>query len=151
MTPIIMLTNVSAGEIDIDHDPDPEQVSILLQFFPTKYYFYSINKVLNIRLFIYFYFVLVSGNRSPSTSVSQTSQLLLEDVKEKGISMAYICKLQPRPGTLILEKCVDFGVPPGPLLGKLKSGEDVTLENGTVVRSADVCEPNDPGPVFIGE
>lgn len=65
--------------------------------------------------------------------------------------MAFICKLQPRPGALLLEKCVDCGVPPGPLLGKLKSGEDVTLEDGTVVRSVDVCEPNDPGPVFIGK
>lgn len=65
--------------------------------------------------------------------------------------MAYICKLQPRPGALILEKCVDFGVPPGPLLGKLKSGEDVTLASGVVVKASDVCEPDDPGPVFIGE
>lgn len=64
--------------------------------------------------------------------------------------MAYICRLQPRPGTLILEKCVEYGVPPGPLLGKLKSGEDITLPSGVLVKAADVREPNDPGPVFIG-
>jgi ribonuclease Z len=49
-----------------------------------------------------------------------------------------------------LEKCVKFGVPPGPLLGKLKSGEDVTLANGNLVKASDVCDPDDPGPVFIG-
>lgn len=65
--------------------------------------------------------------------------------------MAYICKLQPRPGALNLEKCVDFGVPPGPLLGRLKNGEEVTLQSGAVVKPSDVCEPDDPGPVFIGE
>lgn len=64
--------------------------------------------------------------------------------------MAYICRLQPRPGALSLEKCVKYGVPPGPLLGKLKGGEDVTLGNGVVVRSVDVRDPDDPGPVFIG-
>lgn len=73
-----------------------------------------------------------------------------QERKEQGISIAYICKLHPRPGALILEKCVDFGVPAGPLLGKLKNGEDVTLQSGVVVRSEDVREPDDPGPVFIG-
>lgn len=64
--------------------------------------------------------------------------------------MSYICQLQPRPGALCLDKCVRLGVPPGPLLGRLKSGEDVTLANGKVVKTADVCDPDDPGPVFIG-
>lgn len=64
--------------------------------------------------------------------------------------MAYICRLQPRPGALSLEKCVEHGVPPGPLLGKLKIGEDITLESGVVVQSVDVREPDDPGPIFIG-
>jgi ribonuclease Z len=35
-------------------------------------------------------------------------------------------------------------------LGKLKSGEDVTLANGNLVKASDVCDPDDPGPVFIG-
>lgn len=64
--------------------------------------------------------------------------------------MAYVCKLHPRPGALNLERCVKMGVPPGPLLGKLKAGGNVTLSNGNVVSSKDVCEPDDPGPVFIG-
>lgn len=64
--------------------------------------------------------------------------------------MSYICRLQPRPGALNLDKCVRMGVPPGPLLGKLKGGEDVILPNGNIVTSKDVCEPDDAGPVFIG-
>lgn len=42
------------------------------------------------------------------------------------------------PGALHLERAVAFGVPKGPLLGKLKSGQDVELDNGVVVRSCDV-------------
>lgn len=62
---------------------------------------------------------------------------------------AYICKLKPKPGVLCLEKCVERGVPPGPLLGQLKNGRDVTLPNGKVVKAAEVKGPDDPGPVFI--
>ncbi|XP_049776088.1 ribonuclease Z, mitochondrial [Schistocerca cancellata] len=65
------------------------------------------------------------------------------------MAVSYICRLKPRPGSLNLEKCVEKGVPPGPLLGRLKSGEDVELEDGSVVKSAEVCFPDDPGPVFL--
>lgn len=62
---------------------------------------------------------------------------------------AYICKLKPRPGTLDLEKCVESGIPPGPLLGQLKNGYDVALSDGTIVMSKDVRGPDDPGARFI--
>lgn len=66
------------------------------------------------------------------------------------VSMAYICHLNDRPGTLNLQACVAQGVPPGPLLGRLKAGEDVTLPDGRVVLSKDVTSAEEPGPVFIG-
>ena len=43
---------------------------------------------------------------------------------------AYFCNFSPRPGKLDIDKCVELGIKPGPLLGKLKSGQDVTLEDG---------------------
>jgi len=57
---------------------------------------------------------------------------------------AYICNFRPRKGRLDAEKCFDQGVPPGPLLGKLKAGEDVTLADGRVVKSCDVMEDSGP-------
>ncbi|XP_058169782.1 ribonuclease Z, mitochondrial [Anopheles ziemanni] len=69
--------------------------------------------------------------------------------REEQSVMAYICKLKPRLGQLSLEKCVDFGVPAGPLLGQLKNGNDITLPDGRIVKSSDVRAPDDPGPVFI--
>lgn len=65
------------------------------------------------------------------------------------VSFAYICRMEARPGTLNLEACVERGVPPGPLLGRLKSGEDIILNDGTLVYSKDVTSPNDPGAIFI--
>lgn len=63
--------------------------------------------------------------------------------------MSYICKLHPRAGTLNLEKCIEKRVKPGPMLGQLKAGVDVTLPDGTVILSKDVCSPATPGPIFI--
>lgn len=65
------------------------------------------------------------------------------------ISMVYICRLKPKLGHLNLEACVEKNIPPGPLLGRLKAGEDVTLPDGTLVRAKDVKSPDEPGAVFI--
>lgn len=64
--------------------------------------------------------------------------------------MAYICECKARPGSLSLHKCIKLGVPKGPLLGRLKNGETLTLDNGLTVKPDDVREPDDPGPIFLG-
>ncbi|KAH8401674.1 hypothetical protein KR009_007226 [Drosophila setifemur] len=61
----------------------------------------------------------------------------------------YICQLKPRPGALNLVKCVEQGVPPGPLLGQLKNGHDITLPDGKVVRSVDVTEASETALSFV--
>jgi len=50
----------------------------------------------------------------------------------------------------MIEKCLEYGVPSGPLLGQLKRGEDVTLSNGRVVKAASVRSPDAPTTTFIG-
>lgn len=57
----------------------------------------------------------------------------------------YRVEQKPLPGELLIEKAQQLGVPKGPLLGQLKAGHDVTLENGTVVSSKDVTNPPQPG------
>ena len=62
---------------------------------------------------------------------------------------AYICHFSPRPGRLDFNKCIELGLKPGPELGKLKRGEDVTLENGTVVKSSDVVGEASPPSAYL--
>ena len=57
----------------------------------------------------------------------------------------YRMEQKPLPGELLIEKALHYGVPKGPLLGQLKAGQDVTLADGTVVRSVDVTSPPKQG------
>lgn len=91
--------------------------------------------------------ITASNTRSAVPSIAQ---LIPHKEREQNITMCFICRLNPRPGALSVEKCVEAGVPPGPLLGQLKAGKTITLDSGVVVKSEDVCLPDDPGPIIIG-
>ncbi|CAG7725545.1 unnamed protein product [Allacma fusca] len=64
-------------------------------------------------------------------------------------AMCYICRVKPKEGKLLVDKCVEKGVPPGPLLGELKAGRDITLKNGTVVCAKDVRSEESAQMVFV--
>ncbi|MGM9920397.1 MAG: ribonuclease Z [Bhargavaea sp.] len=57
----------------------------------------------------------------------------------------YRIEQKPLPGKLLIDHAKASGVPKGPLLRELKEGRDITLEDGTVVRSRDVTGPPQPG------
>ncbi|MEG0439310.1 MAG: ribonuclease Z [Solibacillus sp.] len=57
----------------------------------------------------------------------------------------YRIEQKPLAGELYIDKAIASGVPKGPLLGQLKAGNDVVLENGHVVRSMDVTSPPQDG------
>lgn len=63
--------------------------------------------------------------------------------------VAYVCQLPNILGPLDPQKCKELKVPIGPKLALLKSGQDVELQDGTVVRSAQVCGPPRIGMKFI--
>ena len=64
--------------------------------------------------------------------------------------LGYRIEQKPLPGKLLIDKVKEAGVPNGPLLKQLKDGEDVTLEDGRIVRSHDVTgEPQDGFTVAI--
>jgi ribonuclease Z len=45
--------------------------------------------------------------------------------------VGYVLEEDPRPGVFHPERAAELGIPRGPLWGRLQSGEDVTLEDGT--------------------
>lgn len=56
---------------------------------------------------------------------------------------------RPRGGALNTELLAGMGVPSGPAYGSLKSGKDVTLEDGRLIRSADVVGNPTLGRVVV--
>ena len=52
-----------------------------------------------------------------------------------------------RPGELLMDKLAQYNVPNGPLLGKLKNGEKISLDNGTILDGKDFLGPNKAGRV----
>ncbi|GFS83645.1 zinc phosphodiesterase ELAC protein 2 [Nephila pilipes] len=65
------------------------------------------------------------------------------------LSFSYVCKIFKKLGDLNLEKCVEFGVPIGPQLLKLKNGEDVTLSSGRTILAADVLDATCPAMTIL--
>jgi len=61
------------------------------------------------------------------------------------VTWSYVLEEHPRPGRFHPEKAKELGVPLGPLWKKLQRGEDVELEDGTVVWSGEVVGPPKKG------
>ena len=66
---------------------------------------------------------------------SVSCQLLKHRVPAHG----YRVTEKDRPGTFNLEKAQALGIPPGPVYGKLKQGQVVTLEDGRMINGKDLC------------
>ena len=54
-----------------------------------------------------------------------------------------------RKGRLNVERAAALGIPSGPLYGKLKRGEWVTLPDGRRINGADLCGPTEVGRKFV--
>ena len=52
------------------------------------------------------------------------------------------------PGELLMDKLAQYNVPNGPLLGKLKNGEKIVLDNGTILDGNDFLGPNKKGRII---
>ena len=60
-------------------------------------------------------------------------------------SYGYAVSEKPRPGTFDAARAEALGVPPGPLYGRLKSGESVVLADGRTVNGRALVGPPRPG------
>lgn len=62
-------------------------------------------------------------------------------------SFGFRIEEHPRSGQLDLAYLASRGAAPGPLYGKLKRGEDITLPDGAVIRAADAVGPGATGRI----
>jgi len=65
----------------------------------------------------------------------------------------YVVQERPHAGRFNVERAMEAGVRPGPMYAMLQQGRDVTLRDGTVVKSADVVGPQRQGRkvVILGD
>ena len=61
-----------------------------------------------------------------------------------------IVSLKPiERGRFNLEKAKELGIPSGPIYGKLKNGETVTLADGQIINGRDLCGDDEIGRKFV--
>lgn len=93
---------------------------------------------------------------------SQNNGLIFEDKKfsvytaplDHGIlSMGYRVVEHDHPGELMVDKLTELHIPSGPVYGRLKKGEVVTLDDGRVIDGKQMIGPAQPGRVvtIIGD
>jgi len=74
-------------------------------------------------------------------------KIVAAELKHRIQSFGYRIEEQPRPGPLNLAYLAQMGLPPGPMYGKLKRGEDIALADGTVIRAKDAVGPRGIGRI----
>ncbi|RKP58094.1 ribonuclease Z [Cohnella endophytica] len=74
-------------------------------------------------------------------------QVEVAELDHRILSFGYRIVESPQSGKLDTGKLARLGVQPGPLYGKLKNGEDVTLPTGQMIHSAEVVGPTSPGRI----
>ncbi|XP_014213770.1 ribonuclease Z, mitochondrial [Copidosoma floridanum] len=94
-------------------------------------------------------FYAYQTRKRPFSPTRKAAKKFLKKRSKTDDLLMFFCKLEKKLGTLNVEKCLELGVPSGPLMGKLKAGKDVILIDGTVVKSVDVVGESDEGPSFI--
>ncbi len=63
--------------------------------------------------------------------------------------VCYVGQTEAQKGKFDLQKATDLRIPKGPLYGKLKNGESVTLTDGTVISPDQVLGPAEASRYFI--
>ena len=90
-----------------------------------------------------------------SNSINQITQLNSDELKvssipitnpiKNDIRLCYICETYKSIGKFDVAKAVALNVPKGPLFGKLKNGQSITLDDGTIIKPEDVLDPEIKG------
>ena len=64
-----------------------------------------------------------------------------DSLKHRITAFGYRVSEHDKPGRFDVEKAAALGIPPGPLYGRLKRGEQLTLADGRQVNGAELCGP----------
>ena len=71
------------------------------------------------------------------------------NLKHRVPAYGYRVVEKDRPGRFDVAKATALGIPPGPIYGKLKRGEKVTLPDGRQIRGSQLCGEPEVGRKFV--
>jgi len=66
-------------------------------------------------------------------------------VKHRVFTLAYRLVEKPRPGRFDLARAQELNIPPGPLYKRLQSGEEISLDDGRIIRPDEILGKARPG------
>lgn len=66
-------------------------------------------------------------------------------LKHRVTAFGYRVEEKDRPGRFNIDRAKALGIPPGPIYGKLKQGESITLADGRRINGAELCGPTQVG------
>ncbi|MDX2229021.1 MAG: ribonuclease Z [Leptolyngbyaceae cyanobacterium bins.349] len=72
-----------------------------------------------------------------------------QSLKHRVPAFGYRVAEKDRPGHFNVERAAALGIPSGPIYGKLKRGETITLPDGRQIRGTDLCGPMQMGRKFV--
>ena len=70
-------------------------------------------------------------------------------LKHRVTAFGYRVMEKDRAGSFNVERAMQLGIPSGPIYGKLKRGEQVTLPDGRIINGADLCGPTEIGRKIV--
>lgn len=70
-------------------------------------------------------------------------------LKHRIPAFGYRVEEKERPGRFDVEKAAALGIPAGPLYGRLKRGEEITLADGRRIMGAELCGPTEQGRSIV--
>ena len=76
-------------------------------------------------------------------------QVLCRRLAHRIASYGYAVREKPRPGMFDAPQAQVLGVPPGPLYGRLKAGETLTLADGRIIDGKTLVGPPRPGRTVV--
>lgn len=103
-----------------------------------KNYIFSTKKILN---FYLGYHIYVNEICAGETINGDGYKIITFPLEHTTFTLGFSYIEDEKPGKLDIDKTRALGVPEGPLLKRLKNGEDIKLEDGRTVFSADVVGP----------
>lgn len=72
-----------------------------------------------------------------------------EMLKHRVTAFGYRVSEKDKAGKFDVEKAKKLGIPSGPIYGKLKKGETITLDDGRTINGSQLCGPTEIGRKFV--